>query len=406
MPNPASSRRTTLLILIGAALVAAGTPLRAQRPRGDRDAAPDPYTKNEPEALARAGYVSLGPFTWGDRHDSLRVAEDLGGAIRWIETAHFKIGSTLPAKAVPRDKEQRGRTAAELAELAEKLPEVKSETRTLDPWLRTHLFAHRLEGLYARVSELLGVDDGAFVPNGQLGRGPHLGVRGKFLVLLCDKQSTCGRYLSTFAGISPEQPSRWYYPDTDCFLFATAEEYGDGAFRADIALHAHVVFNVGHCLLDAYKGYSYVLPSWWKEGLCHSLRRAVSTEHNNYSRIADPGRAYAVYDWDVKVRQRLDHELIRPLAEIAGVADCEGFTLVDHMACWSRVEFLLAEREKFAAFVARMKGAVDSRGMPLDHAGLVELQARAIRDELGHADAEALDAAWAKWVVKTYRKKT
>jgi hypothetical protein len=322
---------------------------------------------------------------------------------------------------VPRDKEDRKVLRDELEELAERLPNLRPRSvRELDPWLRAHLFAHRLEKLYARFSSIAAVEDGAFpgedapffrgdAPPDQkwMGRGPYLGMKGKFLVLLCPTGASCTRYLRTYTEAlhGDEMPSRWYFDAADAFLFATAPDYGDGAFQSDRAMHAHVVFNVAHNLIDAFKGYSYEVPAWWKEGLAHVLRREVSTEHNNYSEIDENSqRAYQTYDWDVKVRQRDDNGLIRPLAGILDATRCTDFDLIDHAACWSRISYLLEAHEPaaFATFLDRMKGQVDSQGAAPEPRVLARIQREALQAAF-ERDPDGLDDAWRTWMRRKYR---
>jgi len=394
----------------------------AQSEEPERTAPPDPYTEGHEDALEALGYVRTGRLTWADDHDTARIEEDLGKIpFRWIETAHFRIGCALPKLDVPRDKEDRKALREELEELADRLPNLRPRSvRELDPWLRAHLFAHRLERLYARFAEIAGVEDAAFPaedapffrgdapPNQKwMGRGPYLGMKSKFLVLLCPTGAACTRYLRTYTEAlgGDEMPSRWYFDRTDAFLFATAPDYGDGAFRTDRAMHAHVVFNVAHNLIDALKGYSYEIPAWWKEGLAHVLRREVSVEHNNYSEIDENGqRAYQTFDWGVKVRQRDDHGLVRPLGEILDLTRCTDFNLVDHAACWSRVSYLLEEHEPraFATFLDRMKGQVDAQGAAPDAEVFARMQRDALQEAFG-SDAEELDAAWRAWMRRKYR---
>lgn len=401
-------------------VVALALPLFAQREEPTAGAGPDPYTQGDATVLEALGYVRLGHNTWADRHDTRRIEEDLGKLpFCWIETAHFKLGCALPTQAVPRDKDDRKKLKAELDRLAEKLPDLKPRSvRELDPWLRAHLFAMRLEDLYAEVLALTGVDDSAFpgpdaprfqkdAPAGTkwMGRGPYLGLGGKFLVLLTEKPSACGRYIATFTGAKGDLPTRWYFEETDCFLFASAQGFSENAFHADRAMHAHVVFNVAHCLIDAYKGYDYLGPAWWKEGIAHRLRREVSVEHNNYSGIVDKGkRAYTTFDWEAKVRQRAEHDLVRPLTEILDLTDCTTFDLIDHAACWSRVCWMIEQHppEKFALFLDRMKGYVDSFGRAPPAEQLAARQREALREAFG-AGPEELDARWLEWMKKEYR---
>ncbi len=329
-----------------------------------------------------------------------------------------------PPKDMGRPKKKKLEEMTELERLAKKLPRLRPKSlRELDPWLRAHLHAQRLEELYAEVRELCGVTDDSFPPEGQTfyfrgdappqyrdpwrGRGPHLGNKGKFLVLLLGKQSTCGRYLSTFTGAKPDAPSRWYFEASDSFVFATAIDFGEGAFRSDLALHAHVTHNVVHCLLDAYKGYSYTVPVWWKEGLAHWFRRQLTEEHNNFEAIkAADKRAFTEFDWEEKVRMRAAHGLIRPLREVMVESTCQDFDLVDHMACWSRIEFLRSgfPREKLAQFLDLVKGQVDQRGNAATRDQLLDRQREALQTAFG-LDPDALDERWQAWLKKPRRGK-
>jgi hypothetical protein len=383
-------------------------------------APPDPYTAGADAALAARGYVRLGPTTWADRHDARRIEEDLGRVpFRWIETAHFKLGCALPTQRMPRDKDDRQKLGAELELLAETLPNLRPRSvRELDPWLRAHLFAQRLELLYRDFLALTGVDETVFpgpdAPRFRgdappekkwMGRGPYLGVKGKFLVLLCPKASAAGRYLSTHTGAAGDQPSRWYFEGSDNFVFVTAPDFGEGAYVDDRAMHAHLTFNVAHNLIDAYKGYSYLTQAWWKEGLAHRFRRAVSERHNDYSRIVDRGRrAYTTFDWDVKLRQRAEHGLVRPLGAILDQTDCEGFDLIDHAACWSRVCWMIEEHppEAFATFLDRVQGFVDAQGNPPPAEAQAARQLEALQEAFG-ADPDALEARWSTWLRKARR---
>ncbi len=166
-----------------------------------------------------------------------------------------------------------------------------------------------------------------------------------------------------------------------------------------------MAFNVAHILIDAYKGYAYLTPTWWREGLAHYLQREISSDWNNFSQVEETGnRVYRVTDWDVRVRARLKHGLVRQLSELLDNFGYDGITLVDHMAFWSRMEFLIElDKGKVAQFLDRMKGCVDAQGMPLDQKALIARQAAAI-DEIWGVDASGLDAQWQDYVRKNYPK--
>jgi hypothetical protein len=110
----------------------------------------DPYTKGDPAAMAKLGYVSFGPFPFGNIADKPTDSAKIDATlefiqIRWVETKHFRIGLNLPEWPVPVDPETRGKIRRELEELQKVLPSVNPKIRILDPWLRVHLTAMRLE---------------------------------------------------------------------------------------------------------------------------------------------------------------------------------------------------------------------------------------------------------------------
>src|SRR5260221_3805982 len=108
----------------------------------------DPYTRGAKEELARAGYASLGPFHWADGIETQDIEETFGGLrVLWVETAHFKLGSTLPTYECPPDDLEKTRLKDELARLGKRLPRARREAAKLDPWLRLHLYAQPLDEL-------------------------------------------------------------------------------------------------------------------------------------------------------------------------------------------------------------------------------------------------------------------
>ena len=125
----------------------------------------DPYTNNEPEAYKAAGYERFHRVMIHEDLSVTEVMQVLGEGLEmiWVETEHFVIGSTLPKYKLPGDKILKERVAEEYERLREVLPEIpKKAPRTLDRWLRVHLYAMRCEEVYDRVQEILGVTDESF----------------------------------------------------------------------------------------------------------------------------------------------------------------------------------------------------------------------------------------------------
>ena len=404
-------------ILTVLTLFAAAAPLDALQ-KEDAERKSDPYTHGAPEALQRAGYVSLGPFPLGhDQNGQPFTSEDVEKAlgnieIRWIETAHFRIGCTLPSYAAE-DKRERDKLRAELAELQQAFPEVDPARRRPDPWLRAHLYARRLENLYADFQRRLGATDADFpvkpgtLVNGEYrGEGPYLGQPTKYVVLLMDKASAVGRFFGRFCGQQEDRPRRYNFMKSGMILFATSIEHAEGTLVKDSALHCNVVFNVTHNLVDGYKYYTVDAPVWWKEGLAHWFARRVDERWNNFSAVAEEaGETRATWNWPPKVRGRVKNEYFPPAEELMAWNSYDERRFSDHMMMWSRVDYLMSTGDAgFATFMKMIKGAYPGvSGIP-DHAAVVARQAEALQQAWG-LDYAAFDREWAAYVLKNYPEK-
>ena len=130
-------------MIAGCALLSAQKP---EKPKAKPAARPeDPYTGGDRELLTKLGYARFAPFVLGHGHDTDDVEHVLGleNRILWVETKHFRIGSRLGRYKLS-DRAERKKLRTELKALGRKLPKVKASVGSLDPWLRLHLFAHRL----------------------------------------------------------------------------------------------------------------------------------------------------------------------------------------------------------------------------------------------------------------------
>ncbi len=418
--RPGLSKVGAFAVVVLSLLLAA--PALAQRDEPDRkpkkDAdkwKEDPYTKNETEALEKAGIVKLGPIGWRPSFTSERIEQALGDVkIRWIETPHFRLGCAVKSWKVPsHPKKVRKRVYEEIARLRKKLPTVKKKPKTLSPWLRAHLFAQRLEELYAEIQEILGVTDESFPKDGEkidgeyMGRGPYLGVKGKFNVLILQKESDCARFLSTFTPSKGTDPSRWFTAEpADCFLFATAVEFAEEAYKDDTAMWAHVQFNLVSNLTDAYRGYMYRMPVWWQEGLAHDFRREVYEERNAFSGIADKTERLfkkEFSNWEKRCYGLIKHGLTKPAR-----VTCTQFThnklkFVDHIEIWSRVQFLRSlGDDKFGKLIHALSGCYTAQGTGAPKEYILKVQEQAIQDIWGWS-LDEFDEAWKKWAKKKYK---
>src|SRR5688572_8185956 len=139
---PAALRNScTWLFALAVLLALAAAPAFAGQKKND--GANCPYCKGDAELMAKAKLVSHGGFEFGI-NDTAKIDAYLAAAdIRWLESEHFQIGLALSPHKVK--EEEKKKVRAELAKLAEVLPEVDTRTKILDPWLRLHLYAQRCE---------------------------------------------------------------------------------------------------------------------------------------------------------------------------------------------------------------------------------------------------------------------
>jgi len=364
----------------------------------------DPYTKSAPEAIEKAGYVSLGPFRFGNDHTTDQVVSTLGGIpMLWVESAHFKLGSTLP-EYTPTDKKEKDRLRDELERLSQRLPDVKVRVRKLDPWLRLHLFAQRLEELYTEFQRVFGLTETVF-PTGPVAEGtePYLGQPGKFTVLVFDKKSSVGRYSRVYLGRPIETPFRWNFADVGSLFFCTAFEFLEGDYANDSALTCDVLTGVSQNLAQAYRGYTVDLPLGVSEGLAHWFSRRFDPRYHLFSgtdltkiRVKDE------WNWAPSVRARVEHKVFPTLEELLGWNDPDALEWADHLMLWSRMDYLLARDDGAAGRV--LFALKEPPAGPLTPEQLADRARQAFHDGSGQ-DLAAQDRAWAEWVLANYPTK-
>lgn len=378
----------------------------------------DPYTKNKPELLEKAGYVSFGPFKFGNIADQAVQSSDIDASLEfvqilWIETKHFRIGTNLPAWPVPVDAETRAKVRGELEELATKLPNINTRVRTLDPWLRAHLTAHRMEKLYTQTQELWGVKDEDFptdptkvyaTPGARyMGYGPYLGMKDKFQVLVFEKLGPFQAYMKKYLGRDSKHAQRWHFKESSSIMIVIATENEQFPRKHDTALHCSLVFNVSQNLLDGFRYYNYDLPVWIREAYGHWNERRVSILYSDFDQnegsIADMKN---VSKWEVYCRGMVANtSKFAPFADVFQWRDFGKITFNDHIAIWSRLDWLMSQGpEKWRAFLFAIKGRVDEKWAP-DQTDLVGACREALQSAYGLSVLE-FDSKWIEWVKATY----
>ena len=397
-------------------VLALSAALLAQKPGKPEpvDAFTDPFTKNDAAELKALGYERIGQFLWLGETGTAQVQQILGDDTAiFIETAHFKLAVTLRGFAWPKEKEWRDGLTAELDQLAARSAAFKIKPKWISPWLRAHLYAQRLERLYAEFVRALAIDESKF-PKARgskrtadyLGEGPYLGQPNKFLVVLAHKALSAGTYTRTLHGVAATDTVRHNHVVEGSLAVVTSAEFADKALFDDRKLHCHVVYTVVHNLLDGYRFYAHPTPAWLSEGLSLWFSRPIDDEFLNFSGTDTTGSTVLkAHEWARRVRLRVDNDVWPKADDLCALMDARKLDFVSNMMAWSRVDFLLTTApDKFAAFVAQMKAPVINEARQPTAEELVQRQTEALRAALGY-DAAAFDTAWVGFVRERYPKK-
>ncbi len=378
----------------------------------------DPYTKNKPKLIAKLGYVSYGPFSFGQRGSAEVTTTEIEKKLSyvqliWVETPHFKIGMTVDPWAVPFDPKTRAKIRAELGQLKENgLPKVNPKTRRLDRWLRLHLVAMRMENIYAEFQDWLGVTDASFpqrtedviVGQGEyMGQGTYLGQTDKYLVLVFQSTRTHNDYLKSFTGRNSEYGQRWNFKIPGSLFYGVSTDGKTGDLKHDTGLHKNLAYNITANMLDGYRFYSYDLPVWIRVGIPHWFARKVSPKWN----VFDQNEGSAMSDdkrwrWQPVVRKLVSSRKYTRFSEAYAMRDYGELDPNDHIVNWSRWDFLASQgKPKFAAFMKLVKGRVHAKDWTPDDSDLVGATRDALQQVYGLSPL-TIDAKWATWVKENY----
>jgi len=400
------------LLLLAISLPLASVSAQKGKDKEDQEWLEDPYSENDKEVLAAAGIVKMGRFHWADNHSTTDVDEAIGGArIRWIETAHFRIGSSLGSYTIDRSsKTEKDKIKGEIKRLRERLPNVPKKVKNLDPWLRLHLYAMRAEDLYAEVSDLLGVTDESFPispglsVNGEyMGEGAYLGMKSKFTLLLVQQESSLGRYRKSFMNSTGDKPIRYMFPRDGTLLFGVAAE-NDG-MGSDTTMHCLFVYSMTMNLMNGYRYYRHELPEWVNTGLGHFYARQIDPKKNYFTQDRVFGSDDKnIWKWEPKVRARIGHDYYPGFTEVMVFPQPDEMEYNDHVMSWSRVDFLMqTKRDGFAQWFKILKEPFEDSMVPTQEQ-MNERQHAALMEAFG-LDSASYDAEWAAWCEKNYAKK-
>ncbi len=396
-------------LLVAALVLACAVSASLQQSRPDEAfEKTDPWTRGEKADLKRAGYESFGPFHFAEGIETVDIEETLGGTrVLWVETAHFKLGSLLGTYVCPSDDHEKDKLRDELARLAKKLPRLRRDSGKLDPWLRLHLYAQRLEEQYADFLARFGLREEEFpaLPgkeSGPMGSGPYLGQPLKFTVLLTAKSSQLARFVKRFLGQDEVGYFRGPLPGGTWFLGTSAENMKGMGTELDSALHALVAEEIAQNLCDALRGGKRSRALWFTHGLGMWYQRRIDERWSIDVPRVSPGNEDDSWRWEPRVAGLVSNGFVASWDEMLAWKDQPGLEARHHMTAWSRVSWMLAQEK--ADLHALLLGLCEPEDDAVDDAQRKARGVKALAAGFGKSPAE-LDEAWRKWVARKYPKR-
>ena len=406
-----------LLVCPILALVLLSPPGAAQDdPDGDKEGMEefeetDPYTRGEDERMEAVGYVGFGPFGWHGTDTTTDVRLVLGDSpVLWVETEHFRIGSTLVTYPYSGDREERSKLEDELDRLEDRMGRIKPPKKELDPWLRLHLFAQRAEEQYAAFLEDFGLEEADVAE-----KGPYLGWPQKFRLLLCERQSEYQRFVRHYLG--GESESAWrYFDDRSAMGYAVNLEFLRRIYRQpedpnadkkvvpiDAVLQASVASGLGILFVEGLRQNVLDAPLWLSRAYGHRCVRRIDPRWVTDFGLAEHRTVDEEhYLWEPRVRNLCKIEYFAPAREMFAWDDHAALGVREHMTAWSRLDYMLdgldGDDRGFVLDLCRFNRSGGPRGTPEER---VELQVQALEAHYG-VTPEELDEGWRAWVKKNY----
>ncbi|HUR28175.1 MAG TPA: hypothetical protein VM509_08305 [Planctomycetota bacterium] len=367
----------------------------------------DPYTKGNPEILKQAGYVSLAPFTFADGIQPIDMVEVLGGIdLLWAETAHFKICSSLKTYKSKADQLENDAIDKDIALLTKKIPACRnSRGSTVDPWLRLHIYALRLERLYGDFCEHTGFSDADFAPGGSkkgMGSGPYLGQKQKFTVLLAEKSSTLGRFTRQYVKKEETHVQRSELSGGTVFLGISAESLREGGVELDSALHCAIAASQISNLLSGLRDNGWVVPLWLEIGMGHWFSRRIDERFTYYADGTSRNGSDDKYIWKPRVRALVENKFPYSWDDMLATLEWSKFTPHAHILSWSRIDWMMqqgppAMRKFLEPLTARLSVESDVERAKAQ----LERAKAGLQAGFGKTPEEC-EVAWRAWVKKTY----
>jgi len=387
-------------------LIPLAEPLAAQKEKGRlNDPENCPWCHGDRELMRAAGIVSHGGFEFAaPPATTVSVDSFFGGKdIYWIESAHFKLGLCVGVHKISPDEAKQVR--AELTELHEVLREVDPKARVLEPFMRTHLYAQRVEKLWKRFLDLMQVEESDFPPLGNgwvigtpyYGEGPYLGMMSKFEVLVLPTASDQVPFLKKQYGLTIPRTQRWHDLTRGSLIVVT--NLAENELNEDQKIYGHLVFNLSINLLDGFKHYSYDTLCWLREGLGHFTERELNPRFNTFDASEGSlGEKSYKEDWDTEVKELIAAGKAPTVAEMTSLKTYAEFKKSHHYACWSMTKFMVTTNPQgYGCLNDKLHGRKRADGMP-DAENLLDVQRAAFNECFGMNYAQ-FDEAWRAWAI-------
>jgi hypothetical protein len=182
--------------------------------------------------------------------------------------------------------------------------------------------------------------------------------------------------------------------------------YGQADVPFDSVLFCSIASSFAQVFVDAYRRNDYGAPEWLRRGYSHVASRRFDERY-----VSDAGYELGQnigdddWIWEPRVANLVKNDFFVSTAEMFGWASGAELNKRDHLVAWSRTEFLLREAEgDRAAFLTAVCRPVPTGAPDVVRNASVTGQNKALHDAF-ELVPDDLDAAWARWVEKTYAKR-
>jgi hypothetical protein len=394
-------------------LWALAAPLRAQTIEPEPEdnelelfAPVDPWTGGQ--GFERLGYVRVGSMVLPGPTTTEEVGLVLGGVpMLWVETEHFKLGSSLKTYRLQGDREEKAKLEREFELLGKRLGRFKAPRNELDPWLRLHLFAQRLETLHAEFTAAFELEGTAFGPPAAgMGNGPYFGQKEKFLVLLLEKSGSLARYTRRYTSVEQTFSYRYGFSDGGYVFGLSAEALRQNGYTLDAVLHTTLAFGVVNNFCDGFRATWGAAPLWFKYGLGHVWSRRIDPRWNLY----EGGDGHVdqredAWNWEPRLRGLVENGVYPSFADMLAWTSWEDMKPRDHMMAWSRTAWLLErEQSRPREFLMGVTQPAPEGQWEVPRELRDARQATAFEAAFGGTPQE-LEAEWVRHVKKRYPRK-